>query len=395
MPLSQATVTRITAAIAAVYLLILFAHPAAGPSQGWPGTQGEITRAVDYAAIWTGGRFALEGRPLDAYDWDLVDNATRALAGQPSAEKLPFPYPPTFMALAAALATLPYGLSMMMWAAATWAAYAAAALRIIGTWRGAIWMSASVAVLYSAMIGQNGALSAALLGLGLALVPKRPVLAGISIGLLSYKPHLGLLIPLALAAGGHWRVFVSAAATAVMMALASLVCFGPEVWGAFIAHTGKMASHYASAPSPWKLQSLFGLLRTSGLATEYALALHAVAASVAAFLVAMLWRGPAPYALKAAALAACSLLVSPYVFIYDLAVLMVAQAFLVRHALDHGIDERELDGIVLANALVALAPAIGFPAGVLATLLLALLVARRNPRIDRDLVWHPRTTGVA
>ena len=49
--------------------------------------------------------------------------------------------------------------------------------------------------------GQNGFLNAALLGAALLALDRRPVVAGILFGLLSYKPHLGLLVPLALLAG--------------------------------------------------------------------------------------------------------------------------------------------------------------------------------------------------
>jgi hypothetical protein len=50
--------------------------------------------------------------------------------------------------------------------------------------------------------GHNGFLTAALFGGGLLLLERREMLAGILFGLLCYKPQFGVLIPLALAAGG-------------------------------------------------------------------------------------------------------------------------------------------------------------------------------------------------
>ena len=47
--------------------------------------------------------------------------------------------------------------------------------------------------------------TAALFGGGLSLLERRPLLAGGLLGLLIYKPQLGLLIPVALLAGRHWR----------------------------------------------------------------------------------------------------------------------------------------------------------------------------------------------
>lgn len=53
------------------------------------------------------------------------------------------------------------------------------------------------------MIEQNGFLSAGLFGGALVLLERRPVLAGALFGLLTYKPHLGLLVPIVLIADWH------------------------------------------------------------------------------------------------------------------------------------------------------------------------------------------------
>jgi len=42
------------------------------------------------------------------------------------------------------------------------------------------------------------------------LLERRPVAAGLLFGLLCYKPHFGLLVPVALASGGYWRSFAAA-----------------------------------------------------------------------------------------------------------------------------------------------------------------------------------------
>ncbi len=61
------------------------------------------------------------------------------------------------------------------------------------------------AVFINAVGGQNSTWTAALSGSGLSLLERRPLLAGGLLGLLIYKPQLGLLIPVALLAGRHWR----------------------------------------------------------------------------------------------------------------------------------------------------------------------------------------------
>jgi Glycosyltransferase family 87 len=72
-----------------------------------------------------------------------------------------------------------------------------------------------------------------LIGGTLYLIPIRPVLAGICLGLLSYKPQYGLLFPLVLIAASQWRVFFSAGATAILLAFVSWLAFGTESWQAF------------------------------------------------------------------------------------------------------------------------------------------------------------------
>ena len=60
--------------------------------------------------------------------------------------------------------------------------------------------------------GHNGFLTAALIGAGLLMLDRRPILAGILFGLMAYKPQFGVLIPLVLAATGRWRAFLAARA---------------------------------------------------------------------------------------------------------------------------------------------------------------------------------------
>ena len=57
-------------------------------------------------------------------------------------------------------------------------------------------------ILRNGLVGQNGFLTAALIDGTLYLMPVRPILAGICLGLLSYKPQYGLLFPLVLIAAG-------------------------------------------------------------------------------------------------------------------------------------------------------------------------------------------------
>ena len=153
-----------------------------------------------------------------------------------------FQYPPVFLLVAAALAQLPYLPALALWQAATLALYLLAIRAIIvsspspgrvgirGDWL--LLALAFPAVFINLGHGQNGFLTAALFGGALALLDRRPLVAGVLIGLMIYKPQFGLMIPLVLLATGRWRVIVAAAATVLVLLLLTLAAFGTEVWPA-------------------------------------------------------------------------------------------------------------------------------------------------------------------
>ena len=191
---------------------------------------------------------------------------------------------------------------------------------------------------FNALVGQNGFLTAALIGGALYLIPIRPVLAGICLGLLTYKPQYGLLFPIALIAAGHWRVFVSASVTAIAMVFVSWLAFGTESWLAFFHWMPRFSQAFLTEGKAtwWKLQSIFSMVRYFGGTEQLAWAFQWVLTASVAVVLALMWRSRVPYTLKAAALAAGTLLTTPYLFMYDMMVLAIAVAFLVRIGLKTG-----------------------------------------------------------
>ncbi len=87
-----------------------------------------------------------------------------------------------------------------------------------------------------------------------------------------------------------------------------------------------------------------------------------------------LWRSGAAYELKAAGLAAATLLATPYLFVYDLPILAVAMAFLYRHRAFDRIEIATFGVALLSVAAFAFVPA---PTGLLATLAVAAVILRR------------------
>ncbi|MGD0026784.1 MAG: glycosyltransferase family 87 protein, partial [Xanthobacteraceae bacterium] len=235
------------------------------------------------------------------------------------------------------------------------------------------------AVLANFMVGQNGFLSAGLIGGTLTLMERRPICAGVLLGLLTYKPHVGLLFPIALMASGRWRVFVTAGIVAALMAAASWAAFGSESWQAFFPGIGHTSQALLSAGlADWgKLQTAFGLTRVLGGSEALAWTVQIVVALIAAGAIAVLWRSGAAYEIKAAALGSGALLATPYLFTYDLVVLAVPLAFLFRLGRARGFLAHEVAGIGLACLLILIFPFVKAPVGFAAVLVVAALIARR------------------
>jgi len=333
----------------------------------------------DFVNVWAAGRLALEGHPASAYDWPTHKLVEQAAIGHPFAGYFGWHYPPSFLFVASGLALLSYAAAYAIWVFGTFPIYAVAIRAIIGDRIGYLLAAAFPAVLSNFIVGQNGFLTAGFFGGALVLLERRPILAGVLIGLLSYKPHLGFLFPIALAAGGHWRSFAVATAVAALMAVAAWLAFGADTWLAFFANIGHTEQAFLSegAADLGKMQTAFGTIRTLGGGEVLAWWVQAAVALAAATGVAVLWRSSADYDIKAAALGTGAMLATPYLYTYDLVVLAVPLAFLFRLARPRGFLPQELAGIGVACLLILIFPFVKVPVGFAAIVVIATLVARR------------------
>jgi hypothetical protein len=190
------------------------------------------------------------------------------------------------------------------------------------------------------LAAQNGFLTASLMGAALLLLERRPVAAGIFVGLLSYKPQFGILLPVALVASHQWRAIVSAAAMIILLAGISIAAFGTAAWEAFPRQLFAQAglSLLADPANGWGyIQTVYGLVRS--LHGDAALAWLAQGSTTlgAAVIVWLIWRSRAAYPIKAATLSAAALLATPYAFAYDMAALVIPAAFLASDQLTGGL----------------------------------------------------------
>jgi len=334
---------------------------------------------TDFVNVWAAGKLVLDGHPAVAYDWDIQKQVELALLGQDFPGYFAWHYPPPFLFVASLLAMLPYSVAFIGWMAASLVPYLAVIRGIVGRPFGWMFAIAFPMVFNNTLVGQNGFLTAALIGGTLYLIPARPILAGVCLGLLSYKPQYGLLFPIVLIAASQWRVFISAGVTAVAMALASWLAFGTESWQAFFHWMPMFSQAFLTEGKAtwWKLQSIFSLVRYFGGTEPLAWAFQWVLTASVATVLVLMWRSRVPYTLKAAALAAGTLLTTPYLFMYDMMVLAIPVAFLVRIGLKNGFRAYEVPALGCALALFLTFTFTGEPVGFAINLIVASLVLRR------------------
>jgi hypothetical protein len=364
---------------------------------------------TDFSNVYAAGTYVLEGRPAAPFDPRLQHAREMEIFGA----KTPFygwHYPPFFLGVAAALALMPYQLALIVWQAVTLALYLLSIRAIVtlgalpSPLRGGSARSAGVgvdvagrslpslwvllALAYPAVFvnlghGHNGFLTAALIGFALVQLDRRPVLAGIVLGLLAYKPQFGLMIPLVLIATGRWRSVFAAAATVALLVIAATLAFGMESWRAFFAfaeytrvivlETGETGWH--------KIQSVFSWARMWGAPVPLAYAVQGAATLMVGAALIWLWRSPASFALKAAALCLAAILATPYSLDYDLMVLAPAIAYLAVDGLERGFGPWEKTALAFlwAAPLIArgFAQVTFIPLGVIAMLVMFALILRR------------------
>lgn len=305
----------------------------------------------------------------------------------------PWMYPPVFIIALYPLAWLPYLVALTAWLLVTAMPYLAAvacALRDRSAW---LFAFASPPAFYNLMYGQTGFLSAGLVGLGLSQLYARPVLAGICIGLASFKPHLGLLLPLALVAGGHWKPFGIATITVVGMIVFSIFAFGMDPWYGMIGTAEMSSQGFQAGAYEWAaMASVLGMAHLAGIDAGLAWKVQAVAALAASVAVIWAWRQsrpqPAQLGLQIAVVCAATLLAVPLVYCYDLALLVPAIAWIWADMRQRGASGRQLAFFVLAVAAIlplkAIAGATHFQYGPLLSLVFLLIALARLQTLRRQ-----------
>ncbi len=306
-------------------------------------------QGIDFLNVYAAGLMVHDGKIAAVYDWPshyAYEQAVMPIEGYYG-----WHYPPMFLAVAWILAFLPYFGAFAVYNISTGAAYLAVVKRVAPQVPGTIWMAAAFPGAYVNFAnGQNGFITAALLGAGLLLLERRPWLAGVLLGLLAYKPQFALLLPLALLAGRHGRAFLSATVTVVVTVALSALVFGLDAWRAFFASLEPTRTIVIEAGGTgwFKIQTVFSMMRFYGADVQTAYIGQGIAIGLAALAVIVAWVRPAPLAVKAAVLCFAIPLTTPYLLDYDLVILAIPIAFMAKAAAEGGYNPGEKYVLLLA-----------------------------------------------
>ena len=141
----------------------------------------------DFVNVWAAGRMALAGHAAAVYDWPAHKLVEESAVGHGFDGYFGWHYPPTFLFVAAALSLIPYAAARSSGPSAPFPPTSSAIRAIIGDRIGYLLGAAFPAVLANFIVGQNGFLTAALIGGALVLMERHPILAGVLLGLLDLQ----------------------------------------------------------------------------------------------------------------------------------------------------------------------------------------------------------------
>lgn len=365
--------------IGSVAMILYFVATASGYSdfRGRP-------LGTDFSSLYAGGQWVLEGRAAAPFDPELQHEMEKRVLGAATPFYVWYS-PPVYLLIGALLALMPYGVALPAWQAATLVAYLLA-LRGIAADSARGWMLPALAfpgVLMSFTHGHHALLSAALMGGGLFLLERSPLIAGALFGALVYKPEYLPMILLVLAATQRWEAIAGTISMATLLCATSALLF-PGAWTGFFGSLEflRIVVLEQGGIGFFKIQSMFGAARLWGWPVTLAYAAQLAAFASVAVMLAIVWRSRTSFESRAAALIAGTMLSAPYLLDFDLALMAPAIAYLALAGLRQGFLRYEkmlLVFIWFAPLLTrALAENLSVPLGLIAVILLFGLAIRRS-----------------
>lgn len=286
----------------------------------------------DFLNAWAGGRLAFEGQVRDIYLPARYLAQLQGLLGFRT-DFHAFSYPPTLLLFLWPFGLIAYLPALLVWIAATGAAFNAAARHYLRRDGVPVWLAALLpAGFVNIWAGHHGFIFSALWLAAFASIKKRPAIAGLLIALLTLKPHMGALIALLLVIRGEWRTIAWTVLGGLALVAASIAAFGVEPWVNYFRFIAPLQADLLSRSTGEYLRMMptpyvsFWVASHSMMTAIIAQTLFATSA-LALLVRAALRRVPWPELGLMASTA--TFLVLPYAFNYDMEVVGIGAALLL------------------------------------------------------------------
>lgn len=342
-----------------------------------------VTRQVligrDFINVWTGGTLARLGDVGVIYDvpaYRFVLHKAMELSGIYA-----YSYPPHTLLLAVPFGLFSYPVALALWTVLGAGLFMHAARPYLT--RARLPMAIALILpgsLVNVWAGHYGFLVGALGLYGWRWLDAHPKRAGIIFGIMTIKPHLGILIALMLVARREWTAILYATATTLGLAFVSGTVFGFELWPTYVLKTllfqadlftEVTRSFHHMMPTTSAAILLLGYSETAAKVWQAASALIAIGVLLEAFR-----RRVDTLDLGLIASTAVFLVV-PYAFNYDLTIVsLAALVFLARTADWQGFWIKTGCQVILSLGLILplILPVLGKEHIVIGPIVLALML---------------------
>jgi glycosyl transferase family 87 len=285
---------------------------------------------TDFPAFYAASLEARAGRANAVYDTDALQAAHEAVRGV-EVKRYAWAYPPTVLLLLLPLSLLPLVPALWTWLGVTTAALVAAACRILPSPLTPVLVLLFPGVATSVVTGPTGTFTAAVVAGGFAFLDRRPVLAGLVLGLSTVKPHMAVLVPLCLLAARMRAAVLGFLVSAAGLGIASVAAWGLSPWLAFWQALPRHMALVAAGDLPWmRMPTAFVAVHHAIGGTALAWAAQAGAGIAVMLACAWIWRRSDDPVARSLVLTAGIPLAGPYAYDYDTCALVVPTLYLAR-----------------------------------------------------------------
>lgn len=280
----------------------------------------------DFYGFLLASKLAVAGKAAQLYDldWFYAQVAPNVVFGS---GLYAFVHPPSLLVFLVPLSGLTYVQAYSLWMGAGGLFSFLASYSRKAPLRALTFFVLAPATLVNLFYGQFGMLAGALLYAGLRALDKRPVWAGIFLGCVSIKPELFLLVPVILIARRNLMSLCVCFATVAFLVDVSAVFFGSSLWWLYLETVPSLLASVmerGQASFFYLMPSAFGAARALGFSAVSSYWVQLPFTALAVVVAFWLFRGKREPTSRNLAFSLCVMLATPFVFIWDYAMLTPA-----------------------------------------------------------------------